>query len=139
VFDLLVESAQGFVVLIFVHRTSWVKTSVSHRLGTFAPSTFASDRQVAWPSVQHRLGTGPRVIGDLMTRTLAPSTSGTRTGRLAQALGMMSDAVLRMSELEAEVTVESRLVRMVANLVDEVEEEESSEDEESAFEGDRHH
>jgi len=74
-----------------------------------------------------------------MTRTLTPSTSGTRTGRLAQALGLMSNAMYSMSELEAEITVEQGSVRMVANLVDEVEEEESSEDEESAFEGDRHH
>jgi len=44
-----------------------------------------------------------------------------------------------MSELEAEITVEQGSVRMVANLVDEVEEEESLEEEESAFEGDRHH
>jgi len=63
----------------------------------------------------------------------------TRTGRLAQALGLMSNAMYSMSELEAEITVEQGSVRMVANLVDEVEEEESSEDEESAFEGDRHH
>ena len=75
----------------------------------------------------HPVGTGPRVIGDLMTRTLTPSASGTRTGRLAQALGLMSNAMHSMSELEAEITVEQGSVRMVANLVDEVEEEESSE------------
>jgi len=51
----------------------------------------------------------------------------------------MSNAMYSMSELEAEITVEQGSVRMVANLVDEVEEEESSEDEESVFEGDRHH
>jgi len=51
----------------------------------------------------------------------------------------MSNAMYSMSELEAEITVEQGSVRMVANLVDEVEEEENSEDEESAFEGDRHH
>ena len=44
-----------------------------------------------------------------------------------------------MSELEAEITVEQGSVWMVTNLVDEVEEEESSEEEGSAFEGDRHH
>jgi len=44
-----------------------------------------------------------------------------------------------LDELEADITVESRSVQMVANLVEEVEEEESSEGEESAFEGDRHH
>jgi len=74
-----------------------------------------------------------------MTRTLAPSTGGTRTGRLAQALGMMSDAMYSLNELEADITVESASVQMVTNLVDEVEEEESSEDEEGAFEGDCHH
>jgi len=94
---------------------------------------------VAWPNVQHRLGTGPRVIGDLMTRTLAPSTGGTCTNHLTQALGMMSNAMYSLNELEADILVKSVSVQMVANLVDEVEEEESSEDEESAFEGDRHH
>jgi len=94
---------------------------------------------VAWPNIQHRLGTGPRVIGDLMTRTLAPSTGGTHTGRLAQALGMISNAMHSLDELEADITIGSSSVQMVANLVDEVEEEESSEEEESAFEGDRHH
>jgi len=78
----------------------------------------------------------------LMTRTLEPSTSGTRTGRLAQALGMMSKAMHDMDELEASIMVESRSVQMVANLVEEVdgeEEEESLEEEEGSFEGDRHH
>jgi len=74
-----------------------------------------------------------------MTQTLEPSISGTRTGRLTQALDMMSKAMYSLDELEADITVESRLVQMVANLVEEVEEEESSEDEESAFEGDCHH
>jgi len=59
--------------------------------------------------------------------------------RLAQALGLMSNVMHSMSELEAEITVEQESVRIVANLVDEVKEEESSEEEESAFEGDRHH
>jgi len=96
----------------------------------------------AWPSVIRQQGTGPMVIGDLMTRTLEPSTSGTRTGRLAQALGMMSAAMHQMNELKADVLVESRSVQMVANLVEEVDgeaEEEISEEEEGAFEGDRHH
>jgi len=74
-----------------------------------------------------------------MTQTLTLSTSGTHTGRLAQALGMMSNAMQSLGELKAEVTVERRSVQMVANLVYEVEEEESSEDEEGAFEGDHHH
>jgi len=74
-----------------------------------------------------------------VTRTLAPLTSGTRTGRLAQALGMTSNAMQSLGELEAEVTVESRSVWMVANLVNEVKEEESLEEEEGAFEGDCHH
>jgi len=60
-------------------------------------------------------------------------------GRLGQALDMMSKAVYSLNDLKAEITLESALVQMVANLVEEVEEEESSEDEESAFEGDRHH
>ena len=74
-----------------------------------------------------------------MTRTLEPSTSGTRMGHLGQALDMMSKAVLSLNDLEAEITLESASVQMVANLVEEVEEGESSEGEESAFEGDRHH
>ena len=60
-------------------------------------------------------------------------------GRLGQALDMMSKVVLSLNDLEAEITLESASVQMVANLVEEVEEEESSEDEESAFEGDCHH
>jgi len=60
-------------------------------------------------------------------------------GRLGQALDMMSKAMYRLNDLETEITLESASVQMVANLVEEVEEEESSEDEESAFEGDRHH
>jgi len=60
-------------------------------------------------------------------------------GRLGQALDMMSKAVHSLNDIEAEITLESASVRMVANLVEEVEEEESSEDEESAFEGDCHH
>ena len=52
---------------------------------------------------------------------------------------MMSNAMYSLNELEADILVKSVSVQMVANLVDEVEEEESSEDEESAFEGDRHH
>ena len=87
----------------------------------------------------HPVGTGPRTIGDLMTRTLEPSTSGTRMGRLGQALDMMSKAVLSLNDLEAEITLKSASVQMVANLVEEVEEEESLEGEESAFEGDRHY
>jgi len=124
-----------------VLRTSLVKTSMSQRRVSFGPSSFDNIIPGAWPSVQHRLGTGPMVIGDLMTRTLTPSTSGTRTGRLAQALGLMSNAMHSMSELEAEITVEQGSVWMVANLVDDdgEEEEESSEEEEGAFEGDRHH
>jgi len=47
--------------------------------------------------------------------------------------------VYSLNDIEAEITLESASVRMVANLVEEVEEEESSEDKESAFEGDRHH
>jgi len=60
-------------------------------------------------------------------------------GRLGQALDMMAKAMYSLNDLEAEITLESASVQMVANLVEEVEEEESSEDEESAFEGDRHH
>jgi len=62
-------------------------------------------------------------------------------GRLVQALGLMSDAMCSMSELEAEITVEQGSVRMVANLVDDngETEEESLEEEEDAFEGDRRH
>jgi len=60
-------------------------------------------------------------------------------GHLGQALDMMSKAVYSLSDLEAEITLESASVQMVANLVEEVEEEESLEDEESAFEGDHHH
>jgi len=60
-------------------------------------------------------------------------------GRLGQALDMMAKAVYSLNDLEAEITLESASVQMVANLVEEVEEEESLEDEESAFEGDRHH
>jgi len=52
---------------------------------------------------------------------------------------MMSNAMYSLNELEADVLVESASVQMVANLVDEVKEEEGSEEEESAFEGDRHH
>ena len=48
----------------------------------------------------------------------------------SEALGMMSNAMHSLGELEAEVTVKSRSVRMVANLVD---------DEEGAFKGDHHH
>ena len=55
---------------------------------------------------------------------------------------MMSAAMHQMNELKADVLVESRSVQMVANLVEEVDgeaEEEISEEEEGAFEGDRHH
>jgi len=82
---------------------------------------------------------GTLALAPSVTRTLAPSTVGTRTGRLAQALGMISNAMYSLDELEADITIGSSSVQMVANLVDEVEEEESSEGEESAFEGDRHH
>jgi len=60
-------------------------------------------------------------------------------GHLGQALDMMSKAMYSLNDLEAEITLESASVQMVANLVEEVEEEESSEDKESAFEGDCHH
>jgi len=60
-------------------------------------------------------------------------------GRLAQALGMMSNAMFRLNDLEADISVESASVQMVANLVEEVKEEESSEGEESAFKGYHHH
>ena len=43
--------------------------------------------------------------------------------------------MLRMSELEADISVDAASVQMVANLV----KEESEEDEEGVFEGDRHH
>jgi len=52
---------------------------------------------------------------------------------------MISNAMYSLNELEADITIGSLSVQMVANLVDEVEEEESSEGEENAFEGDRHH
>jgi len=52
---------------------------------------------------------------------------------------MMSKAMYSLNELEAGILVESRSVQMVANLVEEVEDEESEEDEEGVFEGDRHH
>jgi len=123
---------------MFAQRISSVKTSVSQRRVSFGPSSSDVVVPGAWPSVIRQQGTGPMVIGDLMTWTLEPSTSGTRTGRLAQALGMMSKAMHDMDELEASIMVESRSVQMVANLVEEVEEE-SSEEEEGSFEGDRHH
>jgi len=78
------------------------------------------------------------VIGDLMTRTLEPPTSGTCTGRLAQALGMISNAMHSLGELKAKITVEQGSIQMVANLVDddgEEDEEESLEDEEDVFKG----
>ena len=78
---MLDQSIQGFVVPIVIHCISQDKTSVSHRLRNFTLSTFTSDGLVAWLSVPHWLGTGPRVIRDL----LGPSTSGTCTGHLTQA------------------------------------------------------
>ena len=124
---------------MFARRISLVKTSVSQRRVSFGPSSSDSVVPGAWPSVTRQQGTGPMVIGDLMTRTLEPSTSGTRSGRLAQALGMMSEAMHEMSRLEADVSVDVASVQMVANLVEEDEDEEHEEDEESVFEGDRHH
>jgi len=80
-------------------------------------------------------------IGDLMTWTLEASTSGTRMGCLTQALGMMSNTMHSLGELEAKITVKQGSIWMVANLVDDngEAEEESSEEEEGAFEGDHHH
>jgi len=124
---------------MFVRRISSVKTSVSQWRVSFGQNSSNIIVPGAWPSVIRQQGTGPMVIGDLMTRTLEPSTSGTCTGRLAQALGMMSSAMYSLNELEADISVESRSVQMVANLVEEVEDEESEEDEEGVFEGDRHH
>ena len=139
-FDLLVKSAQDFAVPIVILHISWDKTSVSHWLGISNQNTFTSDGQVAWPSVQHWLGTGLMVIRDLMTQTLELSTSGTHTGHLMQTSDMMSNIMHSLGELEAKITVEQGSVWMVTKLVDEEEDEgETLEDEESVLKEDHCH
>jgi len=57
------------------------------------------------------------------------------------ALGMMSNTMHSLGELEAEITVEQGSVQMVINLVNDDGEEEEGEtlEEECSFKGDHHH